>query len=60
MKRSPYHSDLPSPVKAARVGKMGSDPNSALFDSDSGSTTTFDGKVKIEILTKDLCCDCIS
>ena len=31
-----------------------------LFDPDTGTTTTFDGKVKIEILTKDLCCDCIS
>ena len=36
---------------------MGSDPNSALFDPDTGSTTALVGKVKIEILTKDLCCD---
>lgn len=31
-----------------------------LFDPDTGTTTTFDNKITVDILTKDLCCDCIS
>jgi len=31
-----------------------------MLDPDSGTVRTFDDKIKIEIVTKDKCCDCIS